>query len=175
MEEKEIWKPVKGFEDRYKVSNLGHIYSNKNERLLKTPPGKRGYPVVNLMVDNKKARLCTVHRLVAEAFIPNPDNKPEVNHIDGNRCNNNVSNLEWCTLRENNLHARRTGLHKSDGDKPVIQKDMDGNFIARYKSFSEASRQTGVPRCDIGFVANKRKTAKGYTYKSAGGFKWEYE
>lgn len=174
-DKEEVWKDIVGLEGRYKVSNLGNVYSVKNNLIMKPYKSKRGYYTVNIPKENRKIKVCTIHRFVANAFIPNPENKREVNHIDGNKLNNRVENLEWVTPKENNNHARRTGLRKSDGDIPVIQYDLEGNFIARYKSYSEASRVTGIKRCNIGNVASKRLTRHGKPFKTAGGFKWENE
>lgn len=121
----EIWKPIVEWEELYSVSNFGNIRSldrkvggpNPDGRIIKGRLRKflvvRGYFSVNL-IDKRtgKSTRNSVHRFVAEAFIPNPENKPCVNHIDGNKQNNNVSNLEWCTYKENSEHAFRTGLSK---------------------------------------------------------------
>lgn len=121
----EIWKDVVGWEGLYIVSNLGNIRSldrrikgpQPNGRLIKGKLRKilisNGYASVNL-IDKETGRSTrnSVHRFVAEAFIPNPEKKPCVNHIDGNKQNNHVSNLEWCTYKENSEHAFRTGLSK---------------------------------------------------------------
>lgn len=114
---REIYKPVKGYEGLYEVSNLGNVKSLKKvrgralsgERLLK-PHIVNGYVMVTLCKDSKPFN-ASVHRLIAEAFIPNPENKETINHIDGNKQNNSIDNLEWATQRENNIHAYRTGLH----------------------------------------------------------------
>lgn len=121
---------------------------------------------------NNKHKLCTVHRLVANAFIPNPSNLPQVNHINGDKTNNNVANLEWVTSYQNLIHARKTGLHTSDGDKEVIQL-KDGIEINRYKSASEASRQTGIRRSSICNVCRKYSW-NGHHCLTAGGYEWEY-
>ena len=117
---REQWKPVKNYEGLYEVSNTGLVRSlDRIDRLnrlkkgvLKAPCNNgRGYLCVNLKVHGKQSQK-TLHRLVAEAFIPNPNNLPEVNHIDGNKANNHVDNLEWCTRNKNVSHAFRNGLNR---------------------------------------------------------------
>ena len=115
----EKWKKIKGLEDRFMVSNEGRIKSiarfNGNytvrERIMRSRTTRYGYEAINLY-DGEKIRYFQVHRLVAEAFIPNPDNKPVIDHIDGNKLNNCVSNLEWVTHAENNKRAYETGLKR---------------------------------------------------------------
>lgn len=99
------WKPVVGWESGYLVSNEG-VVKTIGGRILKQWPNSAGYPLVRL---NKPRELCRVHRLVAAAFLPNPDNLPVVNHIDHSRTNNNVNNLEWCTQSYNLEAARVAG------------------------------------------------------------------
>ena len=105
--EQEIWKPVKGFETLYQVSSLGRVSNYRKILAAQTMP--KGYITIVFKV-NQIANNRLVHRLVAEAFIENPEGKPEVNHIDGDKSNNSVSNLEWCTSSENKRHALDTGL-----------------------------------------------------------------
>lgn len=119
----EIWKDIEGYEGKYQVSNLGRVKSLKrkcnvlngyrtvNEKILNLNKNRYGYVTVNLSKNNKN-KICTIHRLVATAFIPNPENKPQVNHIDGNKTNNIVENLEWVSKEENMQHAVNTGLLK---------------------------------------------------------------
>lgn len=111
MIEKEEWKPIKGYEDKYAISNFGRVKSlkprYKDRDILKTSSDGFGYLRCDLSNPRKTVK---IHRLVAEAFIPNPYNKPTVNHIDGDKTNNRVDNLEWNTVHENNLHANRMGL-----------------------------------------------------------------
>lgn len=167
----EEWKDVVGFE-MYEVSSLGKI-RNKETGYIKTPGvGKRGYPVVSMRRDGKMY-LKTVHRIVANAFIPNPEDKPEVNHINGDKTDYRIENLEWTTTKENNAHARRTGLHKSDGDKAVNQYDEFGRLIATYRSASVASRITGISRSCICNVCHNR-SYNGKTHRTAGGYVWKW-
>lgn len=107
----EVWKDIKGFRGLYQVSNTGKVKSLRYNKILKFSINGKGYLQVQFTV-NYKFTTFKVHRLVAQAFIPNPENKPEVNHKDGNKLNNNDWNLEWNTTLENNLHARKTGLSK---------------------------------------------------------------
>ena len=152
----------------YEITIDGRIRHKVKKKIRKTPVGKRGYPVVSLK-KNGKFYLRTVHTLIGNTFIPNPHHLPEINHIDGNKLNFNINNLEWCTQRENNIHARKTGLHKSDGDIPVSAY-LNEIKVATFKSISEAHRVTGANRCAIGHVAAGRPR-----YKTAGGYEWKYE
>ena len=155
----ELWKDIEEFPN-YEIFNFAQIRNKTTKYILKNSIGHRGYYVVILKKDGK-AYLKTVHRLLAIAFIPNPDNKTEINHIDGNKFNYSIENLEWVTPQENNLHARRTGLHLSDGDKITYQYDLNNNLIATYKSGKEASRITGIPNTNISAVTlGKRKNSR---------------
>ena len=120
-----------------------------------------------------------IHRLVAEAFIENPENKPTVNHLDGNRSNNDVENLEWATYKENNIHSlyRLNGYKLGDrrnksGSKAVMQYDLEGKFIKEYPSYREAQRQTGIHAID---VVCRGVNQKGQKQKTAGGYIWKYK
>jgi hypothetical protein len=132
VEMKEIWKPVKGYEGLYEVSNLGRVKSlerpiyrkcgrlhyTQKELILSTKRvGSHGYRYLNLC--NRVQKAYTVHRLMMEAFIPNPENKKDINHIDGNKLNNVLSNLEWATRSENMVHMYKTGLRACNKYKPV--------------------------------------------------------
>lgn len=178
--DEETWKTIPLFHGIYEVSNLGGIRRSGNKAKRKTPTGKRGYPVFSVrgwMFDPPKSPDRSfpvyVHTCVALAFLPNGSNLPQVNHKDGNKENNCVENLEWCSAKQNLLHARKTGLHKSDGDKAVLQI-KDGVVVAEYKSASRASRETGICRTTICNVANHRVCNGRHNY-SAGGYQWEWK
>ena len=121
-----------------------------------------------------------IHQLVAQAFIPNPHNYPCINHKDGNKQNNKVDNLEWCTQKQNFAHAKNNGLWKYNHPykcSPVYQYDLQGCFIAKYDSAQAAQRMTGVCARNILQVASKDEynKEKHRFRKQAGGFVWKYE
>lgn len=171
---KEIWKDIDEFKGLYQISNYGRVKSlpkkikmrnqyTEKEMVLKPQKNRNGYYCVNLVDGKKTNKLCTIHRLVANAFIPNNENKPQVNHIDGDKSNNRVSNLEWCTAKENNEHAIKTGLKQdSYRRKPIIQYDKKGNFIKKWKCGRDTNIQHVYEVCN-----GKRKTAGGYIWKYA--------
>lgn len=105
----EVWKDVQGYEGRYRVSNFGNVLSLVSNKPLKPRRSKKGYLTVVLYLKGK-AKEFKIHRLVAMHFIPNPENKPEVNHKDGNKENNYIGNLEWATTKENINHAVKHNL-----------------------------------------------------------------
>ena len=163
----EDWKTIPGY-SRYEISNLGNV-----RKKLKTCLNGEGYETIGLISDDGNKKDLRVHRLVANLFIEKKDSsKNLVNHIDGIKNNNIVSNLEWCTAKENMLHARVTGLHKSDGQKPVLQI-KNGIEINRYNSGVAASEATGINRSSINNVCRKY-VYKGKHYRTAGGFEWRF-
>lgn len=152
VEEVEIWKDVVGYEGYYEVSNFGRILKLKGPTKIKTIVKGflvRGYVNVHFCVNNIK-RQHRVHRLVVEAFIPNIDNKPHVNHIDSNRSNNHISNLEWCTPFENVTHAivngRRSPVKGKDhpSSRAIDVLDSNMNFVKTYSSINEVAEDLGV-------------------------------
>lgn len=164
----EIWKPIKNYEGIYDVSNFGNVYSYRLKRNLKLSKDKIGYIRIGLQKINRTdVKLFYVHKLVAQAFIPNPLNKPFINHKDENKANNNVNNLEWCTIQENiNYGTRNERIGKSNTNSIYFSKKVmciDTKQI--YPSLSEASRQTGIP------ISNISKCCSG-TRRIAGGYKW---
>lgn len=176
-----IWKAIQGYEGYYEVSDTGLIRSldrvvPDTKSGLKHLKGKimkqtesigrtrdSGYYVVNLR-KNHTANVTPVHRIVAEAFIENSLGLPTVNHIDGDKHNNHVTNLEWVSYSENNIHALKNGL-RNPGGICIRQMDLDGRFISDFKSACEASRVTGIGRAMISHCVNGRAN-------SAGGFRW---
>lgn len=157
----EEWRDVVGYEGLYKVSNLGNVYSCHVNRNLSAATHKDGYKFV-ILSNKGKQKYMMVHRLVAEAFIDNPDSSPIINHKDQNPANNNVDNLEWCDYVYN---ATYNDAHIKRGDslsKHVYAYDNSGELIAEYKSAHEAERITGIH--NSGIIASCRddyRTCKG--------------
>ena len=144
----EEWRPVVGYEKTHLVSNKGRVYSLLGKRMLSPYISNTGYYMV-MLKSGKDRRGKTVHRLVAEAFICNPDSLPIVNHIDENKLNNRVENLEWCTYRYNMNYSKVHGKMIASIVKPVYQYDMDMNLVAVYESASDVQRKTGYSRGNI--------------------------
>jgi hypothetical protein len=185
----EIWKDIPGYEGMYQVSNLGNVKSldklsnhyqggkSKLKGRMLSQCNCMGYKIVGLSLNGSMKSL-RVHRLVAIAFIPNKLNKPQVNHINGDKFDNAASNLEWNSASENILHAHRTGLHRGShrglfgkynpNSKPIIQFDLNGNFISEYGGIAEAERHTSIYSQNICYACNGK-------YKQAGGFLWRYK
>lgn len=158
---KEIWKEIKDYEGLYWISNLGYV-KNKHNHILKPEYSNKGYACVQLRKENK-TRKHRVHKLVAKAFIPNPDNLPEINHIDENKVNNAVSNLEWCTHIQNMESYTKNHPDSVCNMQSVYCFDLDKYF----KSASEASVHTGICRSSI------VKCCRGQLHQ-AGGLLWCY-
>ena len=160
----EEWRDVVGYEGRYQVSSMGRVKSFKwnKERFLKPSMDKDGYLLVTLCAGGKPKTL-KVHRLVCEAFHENPDNKPQVNHINEDKTDNRACNLEWCTCKQNVNHGSRN----ERVSKPVGQYSLDGKLIKLWPSTMEVQRQTGFSQGNISQVANGK-------YKQAYGCIWKY-
>ena len=173
----EIWRDIAGYKGLYQVSNLGNVKSlNYNrtgkERVLKPKTNRNGYLQVVLSKDNKQ-KFFYVHRLVALHFIPNTNNLPEVNHIDENKSNNCVTNLEWCSSKYNNTYNDR---QKRIGEKksiPVVQLDLATNKAVNvYPSAHEAERLGGFSSSNITSCCKNKFHREGNNiYK---GCKWMY-
>ena len=177
MNTQEQWMPIKGFEGKYEISSYGRVKSVRrikhipngemrmsNERILKPWELKSGYLLTYLYKDSERFSP-RIHRLVAEAFIPNPTHLPQVNHIDGDKTNNNISNLEWVSRSENCKHSARV-LHRGGGIK-VGQYSRNGVLLRKWANASEASEALGINRANIRLCANNiRKTAGNFIWRN---------
>jgi len=190
MNTKEIWKDIVGYEGSYQISDLGRIKSLKriiryksgysllkNELIMKLSHDKKGYIITRL---SKSGVGCTikVHRLVAIAFVPNIENKPQVNHKNGIKDDNRVENIEWATNSENQIHAIRTGLKipamlgrtgiNSPFSKPVVQLTIDGCIVNQFYSLKDAFDKTKISKDGISRVCCGRQI-------TAGKYKWKFK
>lgn len=161
----EIFKDVVGFESYFKVSNLGKVFSKRSNKILKTFISKKGYERLATKI-NGINKCFVIHRLVAITFIPNTHNKPEVNHIDGNKCNNIVEKLEWVTTSENAIHAYTTGLKYAKGGVDNVNSKLSHEDILEIRCSAgtcrELAERYGVHHMQISRI--KRNIA----YKNAG-------
>lgn len=180
----EIWKDVEGFIGLYKISSKGRLkslgngkstnMSNGQERIIKPSRKNNGYLEIKMFKDGQR-HYKHLHRLVAEHFIMNDQNKPQVNHKDGDKTNNKSSNLEWVTPSENQIHAIKLGLtnHKSGSDnalsKPIAQYSLDGQLIRTWESINQVKRELGYN--SVGIIGCCKKKRK---HKTAYKFKWAY-
>jgi len=185
--QKEIWKDIVGYEGMYEVSSFGRVRSLdrrlRNGRLhtgsvLKTRIARNGYELVSMYADGMQ-KTDTVHRIMAQAFIPNPDNLPQINHKDENKANNAVDNLEWCDSAYNNNygnHIRR--IMETESWKPNLEKalatrpksvlclNQSGDIVSRYESARAAAKELGINPSNISACClGKQKSAKGFTWK----------
>lgn len=183
----EVWKDIPNYEGYYQVSNLGRVKSLKRiiirrdgkpylqkEKILQPIRNHKGYCQCFLTI-NFKGNSKAIHRLVAETFIPNPNNLSQVNHKDGNKENNCVDNLEWITNYDNMQHSIKTGLRdvkkitdklKVVNSRKIIQYDLDGNFIKQYNSISNAEKELHIPNQNIVKVCQgKRRTAHNFIFR----------
>lgn len=161
----EIWKDKKDYEGHYQVSNCGRVKSIKfgKEIILKQHIRGGYYSVV--LSKNGILKIFKVHRLVAQAFIPNPNNLTEVNHKDENKLNNNVDNMEWCDRTYNNTYGTRIEKCSKKLSKPVLQYTLEGEFVKEWESTAECGRngfkQGAVAACCRG----ERKTHHKFIWK----------
>ena len=160
------WRHIKGFEEQYLVSDIGQVWSIRRNKLLKPVIDKYGYEKVGLYRE-RKIHTRSVHRLVAQAFIPNPNNLPTVNHINEDKTDNRVNNLEWASIAHNDNHGTRNErMANTKSKRPIERISPDGEIVI-YKGVKDAWRKTGINRSSISLCCkNIRKTA--------GGYKWRY-
>lgn len=181
----EEWRDIDGYEGVLQISSFGRVRSvdhyvyiiPKNGRapfmrfhkgrIRAQTKSKKGYLYVTLHKGRGSSKRKTIHRLVANAFIPNPENKPQVNHIDENKTNNKVDNLEWATRLENMRHGTVRERLKKIQSVPVIQMSLNGDIIKVWTSISSAASSIGVSRQDICATCRGR-------FKTAGGYCWKY-
>ena len=182
----EVWKPIAGYEGAYEVSTFGRVRSLDREyykcysdgkmqltkhhgRILKQCLNDKGYYMVTI-VYNHTVKTLLVNRLVAKAFIPNPDNLPEVNHKDENPKNNCVENLEWCTQIYNVRYGTAIERRASYKRKSIAKYTKSGEFVASFMSVFEASKSVGKGRSGTGLISTAARGLK----PSAYGFVWKY-
>lgn len=161
----EIWRDIDGYEGLYQISNKGNVKSLKygKERILKPRQNRYGYLTV-ILCKNRIQQERKVHRLVAQEFIQNPDNKPQVNHKDECKTNNTVENLEWATAKENNNY----GTRNERLSRKILQYSKSGEFIKEWQGAREVERMLGIANQHIIDCCRGK-------YKSAYGFIWRYK
>lgn len=182
----EIWKPIKGYEELYEVSNIGRVKGlrkyvdvginshYRNEKILKQSLDGKGYMMIWLYKD-KNRKTMKVHRLVAEAFISNPEKKPQIDHINANKTDNRVCNLRWCTNKENcnNEHARKRNSENNTGvrnnkARRVRQYTLNGVFVREWGYINAVKKILGIGHSHISQCCSGKRN-------SAGGYVWKYE
>lgn len=164
-----MFAPIKDYEGIYEINEVGKIRRIDRNYFLKPMLGKNGYFMVCLWKQNTPGYRY-IHRILAEAFLPNPKSLPTVNHIDGNKGNNDLSNLEWASYSRNNKHAYETGLKNPSRNtgpkKPVIQLDINGIKISEFVSAIEAAKKTGISTTTVYRILHgKRKSSRGFIFK----------
>lgn len=164
----EEWRPVVGYEGLYEVSNLGRV---RRIKIIEPTKKKHGYMQISFVDRNRVRKSFRLHRIVAEAFLPNPNGKPQVNHKDENPENNRVENLEWATAAENTNYGSRTAraAAKNGSKTPIVQIDPQTlKVIAEYPGQSAAAKATGITVSCINAALRGKQ-------KRAGGYIWQYK
>lgn len=164
---KEEWKDIKNYEGLYKISNLGRVKKINKSNIIICKPSidTSGYKQI-VLTKNEKRKSYKIHRLVAVAFIPNSNNLPQINHKDENKLNNDVSNLEWCTLQYNCNYGSRNYRCTRHRQHRVQQYNKQNNLVGEYPSLKEAEKITKIKYQLISSCCrNKQKSAGGYIWK----------
>ena len=161
----EVFRNIKGYEGLYQVSNKGRVFSLKSRKFLSPFITYNGYQKINLYNGNKKIKKEYIHRIVALVFIPNPEQKSQINHINEIKTDNSVKNLEWMTAKENVNYGNRNKKASKSKNKPILQYTIEGKFITEYSSLNEVMSlfNKGVGDC----LRGRNKTS--------GGFVWKYK
>ena len=164
----EIWKDIEGYEELYQVSNFGRVKRVTTGRILKGGKNTSGYIQIYLYKQGIRD-VNRIHRIVAQSFIPNPENKPEINHIDEDKTNNRVDNLEWVTKKENTNHGTRNKRVSKALSIPIIATNLKTGELTEFYGTNECARQLGLHQQHISKVlAGKRNHTGGYTFKYKG-------
>lgn len=155
-------KDIKNYEGLYAITPEGEVWSYKNKRFLRPQANRDGYLRVGLYKDGKSKKY-SIHRLVAEAYIPNPDNLPQVNHKDENKTNNCLQNLEWCNCKYNNNYGTHNEKISNSLKKPILQYTLDGEFVREWPSTTDVGKEfiKGINHC----LKGRNKTAYNYIWK----------
>ena len=182
----EIWKQIQGFKPIYQVSSTGRIRSierntndnggvlHRKERILRVSVSRLGYHIAYLYDVNGRKRTIPVHQIVARAFISNPENKPEIDHIDGDKSNNRPENLRWVTHKENcsnPVTAQKQKKYIEESAKhrrAILAFDLNGKFVGEWPTLTKAAKETGTCRHSISYAANGK-------YKTANNLIWRYD
>ena len=151
-------RDIKNYEGLYAVTSCGRVWSYRRQKFLTPSTNEKGYLYVSLY-KNGKYKHYKVHRLVSEAYIPNLDNLPQINHKDENKANNRVNNLEWCDAKYNINYGTRNEKIK----KPILQFDLNGNFVKEWPSATDAGKELKGHICEC--LRGRRKTAANYIWK----------
>ena len=146
-------KDIKNYEGLYAITPEGEVWSYKRKKFLKPGVNQKGYLIVQLFKDGK-GKHYKIHRLVAEAYIPNPDNLPQVDHIDNDKTHNYLNNLQWITNRDNS---------RKSNNKPILQYDLDGNFVREWECAYDVGLEVQANICKC--LKGKLKSAYGYLWK----------
>lgn len=161
------WFDIPGLEGYYKIRKDGAVLNVGNGNILHGSVNSHGYLVVSMQKDGQRIT-GKVHRLLAQAFLPNPNDFDCVNHKDGNKLNNSLDNLEWCTKAQNNRHAHEV-LHKDYTARPVCQSTLDGEIIAMWANTTIAAKSVNITApCIANCCEGRAKTAGGYAWSYAG-------